>query len=122
MTEQQPEAGTRLNAVEIHDNILEPARKEMDRPASSLLWSSLASGMLIGFSFLASAFASQLVSEEHRQAAAAAAYPLGFIFVIMCPERALHRKYPRSGCAPLGAAEPRDLSKAAADVGPAAHR
>jgi formate/nitrite transporter FocA (FNT family) len=83
MTEQQPEAGTRLNAVEIHDNILEPARKEMDRPASSLLWSSLASGMLIGFSFLASAFASQLVSEEHRQAAAAAAYPLGFIFVIM---------------------------------------
>ena len=83
MAEQKPESGTRLSAVEIHDNILEPARKEMDRPASSLLWSSLASGMVIGFSFLASAFASSLVSEEHRHAAASAAYPLGFIFVIM---------------------------------------
>jgi formate-nitrite transporter family protein len=83
MAEEQPESGTRLTAMEIHDNILEPARKEMDRPAASLLWSSLASGMVIGFSFLASAFAANLVSEEHRHAAAAAAYPLGFIFVIM---------------------------------------
>jgi formate/nitrite transporter FocA (FNT family) len=55
----------------------------MDRPAASLLWSSLASGMVIGFSFLASAFASSVVSEEHRHAAASAAYPLGFIFVVM---------------------------------------
>src|SRR5918912_632558 len=83
MAKQQPESGTRLDAIEIHDNILEPARKEMDRPAAALLWSSLASGMVIGFSFLASAFASSIVSEEHRHAAAAAAYPLGFIFVIM---------------------------------------
>jgi formate/nitrite transporter FocA (FNT family) len=83
MAQEQPESGTRLSAKEIHDNILEPAKKEMDRPAASLLWSSLASGMVIGFSFLASAFAANLVSEEHRHAAAAAAYPLGFIFVIM---------------------------------------
>jgi formate/nitrite transporter FocA (FNT family) len=80
---QEAEAGTRLSAVEIHDNILEPAKKEMDRPAASLLWSALASGMVIGFSFLASAFAAQLVSEPYRTAAAAAAYPLGFIFVVM---------------------------------------
>jgi formate/nitrite transporter FocA (FNT family) len=83
MAHEQPESGTRLSAMEIHDNILEPAKKEMDRPAASLLWSSLASGMVIGFSFLASAFAANLVSEEHRHAAVAAAYPLGFIFVIM---------------------------------------
>jgi formate-nitrite transporter family protein len=83
MAQEQPESGTRLSAMEIHDNILEPAKKEMERPAASLLWSSLASGMVIGFSFLASAFAANLVSEEHRHAAAAAAYPLGFIFVIM---------------------------------------
>jgi formate/nitrite transporter FocA (FNT family) len=38
---------------------------------------------VIGFSFLASAFVSELVAPEHRRAAAAAAYPLGFIFVIM---------------------------------------
>jgi formate/nitrite transporter FocA (FNT family) len=83
MAQEQPESGTRLSAMEIHDNILEPAKKEMERPAASLLWSSLASGMVIGFSFLASAFAANLVSEEHRHAAAAAAYPLGFIFVVM---------------------------------------
>jgi len=83
MAEEQGQSGTRLTAVEIHDNILEPGEKEMERPAASLLWSSLASGLVIGFSFLASAFASQLVSEEHRHAAAAAAYPIGFIFVIM---------------------------------------
>jgi formate-nitrite transporter family protein len=83
MAERQPERGTRLTAVEIHDNILEPAKKELDRPALSLFWSALASGMVIGFSFLASAFASHLVSEEYARAAAAAAYPLGFIFVVM---------------------------------------
>jgi formate/nitrite transporter FocA (FNT family) len=80
---EKAEAGTRLSAVEIHDNILEPAKKEMDRPAASLLWSALASGMVIGFSFLASSFAAHLVSEPYRTAAAAAAYPLGFIFVVM---------------------------------------
>ena len=83
MAEEQAESGTRLTAVEIHDNILEPAEKEIERPAVSLLWSSLAAGMVIGFSFLISAFASQLVSETYRTAAAAAAYPLGFIFVIV---------------------------------------
>jgi formate/nitrite transporter FocA (FNT family) len=83
VAEQQPESGTRLTAVEIHDNILEPAEKEIERPAAALLWSSLAAGLVIGFSFLASAFVSELVSETHRKAAVAAVYPLGFIFVIM---------------------------------------
>jgi hypothetical protein len=31
MADNPPESGTRLTAVEIHDNILEPAEKEMDR-------------------------------------------------------------------------------------------
>ena len=83
MAEQQPESGTRLTAVEIHDNILEPAEKEIERPAAALLWSSLAAGMVIGFSYLIGAFASELVSEGNRTAAVAAAYPLGFIFVIV---------------------------------------
>jgi formate-nitrite transporter family protein len=80
---QEPESGTRLTATQIHDNILEPGRKEMERPAASLLWSSLASGLVIGYSFVAGAFASDLVAEPYRHAAAAAVYPLGFIFVIM---------------------------------------
>ena len=83
MAEEQPGSGTRLTAVEIHDNIKEPAEKEIERPAAALLWSALASGLAIGFSFLAAGFASGLVSENYRTAAAAAAYPLGFIFVIM---------------------------------------
>jgi formate/nitrite transporter FocA (FNT family) len=83
MAEKEPESGTRLTAVEIHENIREPGEKEIQRPAAALLLSALAAGLVMGFSFLASAFASELVSPEHRRAAAAAAYPLGFIFVIM---------------------------------------
>jgi len=81
--ERQPEKGTRLTAVEIHDNVLEPAREEMRRPAVSLLMSALASGLVIGFSFLASAFAASTVPPQYAHAAASAAYPLGFIFVVM---------------------------------------
>ena len=55
----------------------------MQRPAMSLLWSSLASGMVIGFSFLGGAYLASLVGEHGKTAAASAAYPLGFIFVIM---------------------------------------
>jgi formate-nitrite transporter family protein len=80
---QEPESGTRLTATQIHDNILEPGKKEMERPAASLLWSSLASGLVIGFSFVAGGFTSHLVEEPYRHAAAALVYPLGFIFVIM---------------------------------------
>jgi formate/nitrite transporter FocA (FNT family) len=38
---------------------------------------------VIGYSFLAGAFASHFVSEAYRNAAVAAVYPLGFVFVIM---------------------------------------
>ena len=51
-----PSAGTRLSAAEIHDNVLVAAKEEMRRPASELAWSSLAAGLTIGFSFLASAY------------------------------------------------------------------
>jgi formate/nitrite transporter FocA (FNT family) len=78
-----PEAGTRLSAGEIHDNILVPARLELERPSLSLLWSALASGLAIGLSFLGGAYASTLVAERHASAAVAAAYPLGFIVVIL---------------------------------------
>lgn len=81
--DERPEKGTRLTAVEIHDNILEPARHEMRRPAISLLMSALASGLVIGFSFLASAYAAATAAPAYAHAAASAAYPLGFIFVVM---------------------------------------
>ncbi|HJP84793.1 MAG TPA: formate/nitrite transporter family protein [Gemmatimonadaceae bacterium] len=80
---RQPDTGTRLSALEIHENIRAPAEEELERPASSLLFSSLAAGMLIGFSFLSSAFASHYAPESIKHPLAAAAYPIGFIFVIM---------------------------------------
>jgi formate/nitrite transporter FocA (FNT family) len=79
----RPETGTRLSALEIHENIRAPAVEELERPASSLFFSSLAAGMLIGFSFLASAFASRYAPEPYKHPLASLAYPLGFVFVIM---------------------------------------
>jgi formate/nitrite transporter FocA (FNT family) len=79
---EKPEAGTRLAAAEIHDNILGPAEEEMKRAASALLFSALASGLTIGFSFLMGAYAQTLVSERYEHFAAGVAYPLGFLFVI----------------------------------------
>ena len=84
MAEQQSEIGTRLTAVEIHENILRPGLEELERPTLALLWSSLASGLVIGFSFVGGAYAASLAgSEAGKHAAAAAVYPLGFILVIL---------------------------------------
>lgn len=80
---KEPQEGTRLSAVEIHANILRPGEHELRRPAAALLWSSFASGMVIGFSCLAAAYAGHLASPRYAHAAASAAYPLGFILVIM---------------------------------------
>src|SRR5436305_7871365 len=60
-----PQVGTRFSAEEIHDNVSEAAKEELERPASELVWSSLASGLLVGFSFLAVAFLTSLVSQEY---------------------------------------------------------
>src|SRR5690349_321519 len=80
---RQPDTGTRLSALEIHENIRAPAEEELERPASSLLFSSLAAGMLIGFTFLSVAFVSHYAPESIAHPLASAAYPVGFIFVIM---------------------------------------
>jgi formate/nitrite transporter FocA (FNT family) len=80
---REPETGTRLSALEIHENIRAPAVEELERPASSLFFSSFAAGMLIGFSFLASAFVSHYSAGPYKHPLAALAYPLGFVFVIM---------------------------------------
>jgi len=80
---RQPETGTRLSALEIHENIRAPAVEELERPASSLFFSSLAAGMLISFSFLGSAFVSHYAPEAYKHPFASMAYPLGFMFVIM---------------------------------------
>ncbi|HYK40742.1 MAG TPA: formate/nitrite transporter family protein [Thermoanaerobaculia bacterium] len=75
--------GTRMSADEIYDNISKAAEEELDRPATALVWSALAAGMAIGFSFFAGAYLASLVPEPWSHAAASAAYPLGFIFVVL---------------------------------------
>lgn len=82
-TVQRPESGTRLSALEIHENIRGPAVEELERPASSLFFSSLAAGMLIGFSFLAMAFVSHYAPAPYKHPFASIVYPVGFMFVIM---------------------------------------
>lgn len=78
-----PKSGTRLSAVEIHDNIVRPGEAELQRATASLFFSSLASGLAIGFSFLAGGYVMNLTGDRGALAAAAAVYPLGFILVII---------------------------------------
>jgi formate-nitrite transporter family protein len=78
-----PETGTRLSAVEIHDNVLAPALEELERPASSLLWSAVAAGLTIGFSFLGAAYLQEFVAPAFHPLAHTVMYPLGFIFVVL---------------------------------------
>jgi formate/nitrite transporter FocA (FNT family) len=78
----EPETGTRLSAIEIHDNVLGSAEEELDRPAAALFYSALAAGLTIGFSFLAGAFLQHVSPAPLGPLVNAAAYPLGFIFVI----------------------------------------
>jgi formate/nitrite transporter FocA (FNT family) len=78
----EPQAGTRLSAEEIHENILEGASEELERPALDLALSGLASGLTIGFSFLAVALLIPQMGIEHRAIASAIGYPLGFVFVV----------------------------------------
>ena len=78
-----PEVGTRLSAREIHENVLDTADEELRRPGSALFWSSLAAGLLMGWSFVGSAYMAAIATSQFRHAAAAAAYPLGFALVII---------------------------------------
>ena len=77
-----PQVGTRFSAEEIHDNVSEAAKEELERPASELIWSSLASGLLLGFSFITVAFVTSLVPPAYHTVATAVAYPLGFFYVV----------------------------------------
>ena len=78
-----PKEGTRLSAAEIHDNIVAPGEKELHRGTRSLFFSSLGSGLAIGYSFLAGGYAMSLAPDRFDTAVAAAVYPLGFMLVII---------------------------------------
>lgn len=77
-----PQVGTRFSAEEIHENVLEAAEEELERPASELVWSSLASGLLLGFSFLTVAFLASFTPPAYHELMTAIGYPLGFFYVV----------------------------------------
>ncbi len=79
----KPSIGTRLSATEIHRNVRVQAEEEMRRPAADLLLSALAAGLTIGWSFVLGAYLTTLVPPALHKAVNAAAYPIGFIFVII---------------------------------------
>lgn len=54
----------------------------MRRPLRELFWSAVASGLTIGFSFVAAAYLTLWVPPAFARLAAAVGYPLGFIFVV----------------------------------------
>jgi hypothetical protein len=78
-----PQLGTRFSAEEIHQNILNEAEAELGRPARELLLSGLASGLGIGFSFVAVALLRSRMGPESHALAAGLGYPLGFVFVVL---------------------------------------
>jgi formate-nitrite transporter family protein len=78
-----PEKGTRFSASEIHENILDEAGEELDRPILELSYSGFAAGLSIGFSFLAVVLLTPRFAPENHAIAAALVYPLGFIYVVL---------------------------------------
>ena len=85
MTDPQEESpGTRLSVHEIHENITTAAEEELERPATSLLWSALGAGLTISFSFVVGAWLASLVEGDlAKEAMVSLAYPLGFVYVVL---------------------------------------
>lgn len=81
--EPVPSVGTRFSAEEIHENVLEAADEELERPLFELWYSGLASGLTIAFSFLSVAVLQARMGEVNHAIASAIAYPIGFIYVVL---------------------------------------
>jgi formate/nitrite transporter FocA (FNT family) len=81
--EAEKKSGTRSTAEEIHENVLEDAKKELDKSVSTLSLSGLDAGLAISFSPLAGAFLASVAPPHLVHAATAAGYPLGFVFVVL---------------------------------------
>jgi formate-nitrite transporter family protein len=68
---------------EMHDHVVEAAEEEMERPIVELLVSAIASGLLVSFSFVAGAFLVGHGPPAQKALLLAAAYPIGFMFVVV---------------------------------------
>jgi formate/nitrite transporter FocA (FNT family) len=81
--QREPARGTRFSEAEIHANVVDAADVELERRAAELAWSGVESGLALGFSFVVGAWAASQVPPAWASAVVAAAYPLGFVFVVL---------------------------------------
>ena len=73
-----------LRPMVIHEIIRAEGEAELKRPAAALLWSGLAAGLSMGFSFVTQALLrTDVPSGPGAQALASAGYMVGFIIVVL---------------------------------------
>src|SRR5512142_1558731 len=73
----------RATAHEIFSNVQATAKREMERSSLGLFFSGLSGGLNISFGFMAVAAAHALAPDPWKTLLATAAYPLGFLLVIL---------------------------------------
>ncbi|WP_250437271.1 formate/nitrite transporter family protein [Caballeronia sp. ATUFL_F2_KS9A] len=72
------------HALVIHEIVREEGETAMERTASALIWSGLAAGLSMGFSFLVQAILqSELPASKSQHLIASLGYTIGFVFVIL---------------------------------------
>lgn len=82
--EAQAASHAPLEAVVIHEIIRGEGESELARPVSALLWSGLAAGLSMGFSFAVQAILqSELEGALAKHALAAFGYTVGFVIVVL---------------------------------------
>ena len=83
-SEQQAREAESLDAKTTYEVIRREGMKELERSTSALLWSGLAAGLSMGFSFLGDAFLRAYLPDAHwRPLVAKLGYSLGFVIVIL---------------------------------------
>jgi formate-nitrite transporter family protein len=82
--ERQVQEAESLDAKSTYEVVRREGLEELDRPTSALLWSGLAAGLSMGFSFLAEGFLrTHLPDASWRPLVAKLGYSVGFVIVIL---------------------------------------
>jgi formate/nitrite transporter FocA (FNT family) len=81
---QQAAEHSSPRALVIHEVVRQEGEEELQRPVSALLWSGLAAGLSMGFSFLGLALMQSLLPDEPwRRLVDSLGYSLGFIITVL---------------------------------------
>ena len=81
---QQAAEHSSPRALVIHEVIRQEGEEELKRPVSALLWSGLAAGLSMGFSFLGLALMQSLLPDEPwRRLIASLGYSTGFVITVL---------------------------------------